>query len=95
MQSHCLQANKLRIYAQFLYEILYLDKAKTEVLIGTASYWHGPPEILECNHFKIQAAQLPPEGHEYFTLCKWGLSIEFLGGDDYDTVISEMVTWWW
>lgn len=51
----------------YFYRILYLDKAITELLIGTVPPLHVPPE---CNHFKIQAAQLPPEEHEYFTLCK-------------------------
>lgn len=99
VQSYCILANNLWVYAplflfSFFYQ-LYSDKAKTESLIGTAPPLHAPPEIfLECNHFKIQAAQLPPEEHEYFTLCKWGARYEFLDGSDYDTVISATVMWW-
>lgn len=66
-QSYSLPTNN-QFFSNF-YQI-YLDKTKTKLIIRTAPSYSASPEILESNHFKIQAAQLPPEELEYFTLCK-------------------------
>lgn len=93
LQSPCLLANNLWVCAPFYQNYSWI-KQKQNCWLELLLLCMSLQRFVEYNHFKIQAAQLPEE-HEYFTLCKWGLSYEFLDGSDYDTVISEMVMWWW
>lgn len=100
VQSYCILANNLWAYASLLFFLFFFIsytqiKQKQNHWLALFLLCTPHPEIfLECNHFKIQAAQLPPGEHEYFTLCKWGARYEFLDGSDYDTVISATVMWW-
>ena len=83
------------IFIRYCTQIKQKKKERNRITDWNCSSFASLRRFSECNHFKIQAAQLPPQEHEYFTLCKWGPGYEFLDGSDYDTVISEMVMWWW
>lgn len=94
VQSYCVLAKNLWVNVSLFIEYTQIRHKQNhwlELLLPCMPL----QRFLECNHFKIQAAQLPPEEHEYFTLCKWGAHYEFLDGSDYDTVISALAMWWW
>lgn len=95
VRLHIVLTNNLWACALFLIRHYTKIKQKQNYWLEVLLLCTSLQRFLECNHFKIQAAQLPPEEHEYFTLCKWGLGVKFLDGSDYDTVISAMVMWWW